>query len=46
MDTFEAIYARRAIKQFDPNFRISREDQRKLLEAAIQSPTSFNVPVA
>ncbi|MEZ6014440.1 MAG: nitroreductase family protein [Planctomycetota bacterium] len=43
MDTFEAIYARRAIKQFDPNHRMPEEDQRKLLEAAIQSPTSFNI---
>lgn len=43
MDTFEAIYARRAIKRFDPNHRLTKEEQKKLLEAAIQAPTSFNI---
>ena len=43
MDTFEAIYGRRAVKHFDPNHEISAEDTNKLLEAAIQSPTSFNI---
>ena len=43
MDTFDAIYKRRSVKQFDPEFIISPEDERKLLEAAIQSPTSFNI---
>lgn len=43
MDTFEAIYQRRAVKRFDPDYRISREDERRLMEAAIQSPTSFNI---
>ena len=43
MDTFAAIYARRAVKQFDPNHRLTKDEQRKLLEAAIQSPTSFNI---
>ncbi len=43
MDTFEAIYARRAVKRFDPNHRLTKEEQKKLLEAAIQAPTSFNI---
>jgi nitroreductase len=43
MDTFEAIYQRRAVKGFDPEHRITREQERKLLDAAIQAPTSFNI---
>jgi nitroreductase len=43
MDTFEAIYARRSVKQFDPEHRFTEEEERKLLEAAIQAPTSFNI---
>jgi len=43
MDTFDAIYGRRAIKQFDPDFEVPEADVQKLLEAAIQAPTSFNI---
>lgn len=43
MDTFDAIYGRRAIKHFDPEHRLTAEEETKLLEAAIQSPTSFNI---
>jgi nitroreductase len=43
MDTLEAIYARRAVKHYDPRHVMPEEDLRKLLEAAIQSPTSFNI---
>lgn len=43
MDTFEAIYGRRAVKQYDPNHVMPEADLRKLLEAAVQSPTSFNI---
>jgi len=43
MDTFDAIYQRRAVKAFDPDHRLSAEEERKLLEAAIQAPTSFNI---
>ena len=43
MDTFESIYARRAVKHFDPEHRLTEEETTKLLEAAIQSPTSFNI---
>jgi nitroreductase len=43
METFEAIHKRRAIKHFDPEHRLTKEEETKLLEAAIQSPTSFNI---
>jgi nitroreductase len=43
MDTFEAIYQRRAVKGFDPEHRLTPDEERKLLEAAIQAPTSFNI---
>ncbi len=43
MNTFDAIYQRRAIKAFDPEHRLTEEEETKLLEAAIQAPTSFNI---
>ena len=43
MDTFDAIYARRAIKHYDPNHTMPEADLKKLFEAAIQSPSSFNI---
>lgn len=43
MNTIEAIYQRRAIKQFDPEHQLSPEEERKLFEATIQAPTSFNI---
>jgi nitroreductase len=43
MDTIEAIYARRAVKHFDPDHVMPESDLTKLFEAAIQSPTSFNM---
>lgn len=43
MDTLEAIYARRSVKQFDPNYKFTPDEEKKLLEAAIQAPTSFNI---
>jgi nitroreductase len=43
VDTFDAIYQRRAIKHFDPEHRMTAEEETKLLEAAIQAPTSFNI---
>ncbi|MCA9319138.1 MAG: nitroreductase family protein [Planctomycetes bacterium] len=43
MELFDAIYARRAIKHFDPNHVMDEAEITKLLEAAIQSPTSFNI---
>lgn len=43
MDTIDAIYARRAMKHFDPGHQMPEADLQKLLEAAVQSPTSFNI---
>jgi nitroreductase len=43
MDTFEAIYQRRAVKHFDPQHEFTDDELNKLMEAAIQSPTSFNI---
>ena len=43
MELFDAIYQRRAIKAFDPEHIISENDEKKLFEAAIQAPTSFNI---
>ncbi len=43
MDTFDAIYQRRSIKHFDPEHRLTQDEETKLLEAAIQAPTSFNI---
>jgi nitroreductase len=43
MDTFDAIYQRRAVKHYDPDHRLSAEEENRLLEAAIQAPTSFNI---
>jgi nitroreductase len=43
MNTFDAIYARRAVKAFDPQHRLTADEEQKLLEATIQAPTSFNI---
>ncbi|MEM8681110.1 MAG: nitroreductase family protein [Planctomycetota bacterium] len=43
MDTFDAIYQRRAVKHYDPEHELSEAEITKLMEAAIQSPTSFNI---
>ena len=43
MDTFEAIYHRRAVKHYDPDHEFTEDETNKLFEAAIQSPTSFNI---
>lgn len=43
MDTFEAIEKRRAVKQFDPTHKLSTDEETKILNAAIQAPTSFNI---
>ena len=43
MDTIDAIYKRRAVKHFDPEHRLNDNEERALLEAAMQSPTSFNI---
>ncbi len=43
MDTFDAIYQRRAVKHYDPQHKMSEDEIRKLMEAAMQAPTSFNI---
>ena len=43
MNTFDAIYQRRAVKHYDPEHELKDEELRKLMEAAIQTPTSFNI---
>lgn len=43
MDTFDAIYQRRAVKHYDPAHVMPEDDLKKLFEAAIQSPSSFNM---
>ncbi|MGH1537141.1 MAG: nitroreductase family protein [Gammaproteobacteria bacterium] len=43
MNTIDAIYQRRAVKHFDPEHILSQEEELKLFEATIQSPTSFNI---
>lgn len=43
MNTLDAIYARRAVKHFDPEHRLSPEEEHTLLQATLQSPTSYNI---
>lgn len=43
MDTFSAIEERRSVKHYDPNHQMTAEEIRRLLEAALLSPTSFNM---
>lgn len=43
MNTTEAIYARRSIKAFDPEHKLTEVEEKKLFEATIQAPTSFNI---
>lgn len=43
METLQAIKERRAVKHYDPDFSMPEEDEKKLLEHAIQAPTSFNI---
>ncbi len=43
MQTFEAIESRRSIKHFDPTHNMSDAEIKKLMEATLLSPTSFNI---
>ena len=43
MDVFEAIRSRRADKHFDPDHRMETAEVERLLDTAMQSPTSFNI---
>jgi nitroreductase len=42
METTEAIERRRAVKHFDPDYRMTEDEKRALLELAMLSPTAFN----
>lgn len=43
MNVIDAIHARRAIKHYDPAHRLTDEEVRTLLSAAMQAPTAFNI---
>lgn len=43
MDTFTAISERRSVKHYDPAHQMSDAEIKQLLEAALLSPTSFNM---
>jgi nitroreductase len=43
MNTLDAITARRAIKHYDPSHRMTAEEVKTLLTAALQAPTAFNI---
>ncbi|MEM1060278.1 MAG: nitroreductase family protein [Verrucomicrobiota bacterium] len=43
MQTFEAIAERRAVKHYDPEHRLTPAEKERLLQAALLSPTSFNI---
>jgi len=43
MNTIDAIHKRRAVKHYDPTHTISEDTIRLLMEAAVHSPTSFNM---
>ncbi|MCP3915753.1 MAG: nitroreductase family protein [bacterium] len=43
MDVFDAIRSRRAVKHFDPAHRMDDAEVERLIEVAMQSPTSFNI---
>ena len=43
MNTTDAVYGRRSVKHFDKDHQMTAEEEKKLLEATIQAPTSFNI---
>ena len=43
MNTLDAIYGRRAIKHYDKGHSLTESEERHLLEATTQSPSSFNI---
>lgn len=43
MDVLAAIENRRAVKRFDPDHVMSREEEERLLRLTILSPTAFNI---
>lgn len=43
MDVISAIENRRAVKAYDPSYRMPAEQREQLLKLAMLSPTSFNI---
>ncbi len=43
MDIIEAIKSRRAVKHFDPNHFLTKDEEVQLLSLAQLSPTAFNI---
>ena len=43
MDVFTAIKERRSVKHFDPDYKFTDAEEKKLLAAAILAPTAFNI---
>ncbi len=43
MNVFDAIEQRRAVKTYDPSYKITEEEITRLMDAARLSPTSFNI---
>jgi nitroreductase len=43
VEVIESIYSRRSIKQFDVEHKLTADEEKKLFEAVIQAPTSFNI---
>ena len=41
METLDAIYNRRSIKQYDPDHKLSADEEHKILDAAIQAPRAL-----
>ncbi len=43
MNTLETIKARRAVKHYDANYQMPQADFDKLMDHALEAPTSFNL---
>lgn len=43
MNTIQAIETRRGVKHFDPNHKLTKEEEQELFRLAILSPTAFNI---
>jgi nitroreductase len=43
MDIFQAIEQRRAVKHYQANTKMSKEDYKALMDSVLLSPTSYNI---
>lgn len=43
MDLFNVVEARRSIKHYDPGARVCESDFRRIMDAVLLSPTSYNI---